>query len=137
MILCDENVNYQFLEKIASKLSDKDIELIFTDDYKMKEINQAQRNINKSTDVLSFPLQEIQGLNLLGSVVINLDLAQKKAKELGHSLEDEISLLFIHGALHLMGFDHETDNGQMRTKESELIKLFNLPKSLIVRAGES
>ncbi|MGJ9366302.1 rRNA maturation RNase YbeY, partial [Campylobacter jejuni] len=55
---------------------------------------------------------------------------------LGHSYEEEISLLFIHAMLHLLGFDHENDNGEMREKEKELIEHFNLPKSLIVRTLE-
>lgn len=134
MILCDEDINFKFLEPIAAKLSDKDIELVFVEDEKMREINKAGRDVDKSTDVLSFPLQGVLGLNLLGSVVINLDAARRKAKEFGHSLEDETALLFIHGALHLLGFDHETDSGQMREKERELINFFNLPQSLIVRS---
>lgn len=68
--------------------------------------------------------------------MINVDLAKQKAKELGHSYEEEISLLFIHAMLHLLDFDHENDNGEMREKEKELIEHFNLPKSLIVRTLE-
>jgi probable rRNA maturation factor len=60
----------------------------------------------------------------------------KKAKELGHSEQDELSLLFIHGMLHLLGFDHEVDEGEMREKEKALINTFDLPKSLIIRTGE-
>lgn len=70
---------------------------------------------------------------LLGSVVINLDLVELKAAQLGHGRDDETALLFTHGLLHVLGFDHESDNGQMRAKECEIIEKFGLPKSLIVR----
>ena len=134
MILSDEKC--EFLEKIASFLSLKDIELIFVNSKKMQEINLKQRKQNKTTDVLSFPLENVDKNLPLGSIVINIDLAKQKAKELGHSYEEEVSLLFIHAMLHLLGFDHETDNGEMRKKEKELIERFNLPKSLIIRTLE-
>ena len=57
----------------------------------------------------------------------------EKAKEYGHTFNEEFSLLFIHGILHLLGYDHEVDNGEHRAKEEELIKEFNLPDSLIIR----
>ncbi|BDL81859.1 rRNA maturation RNase YbeY [Campylobacter jejuni] len=134
MILSDEKCD--FLESIASFLSPKDVELVFVDSKEMQEINLEQRKQDKTTDVLSFPLENIDESLPLGSVVINVDLAKEKAKELGHSYEKEISLLFIHAMLHLLGFDHENDNGEMREKEKELIEHFNLPKSLIVRTLE-
>lgn len=74
---------------------------------------------------------------LLGSVVINLDLVELKAAQLGHGRDDETALLFTHGLLHVLGYDHESDSGQMRTKECEIIEKFHLPKSLIVRTDES
>ena len=69
----------------------------------------------------------------LGSIVISVDYVEEKAKEYGHTFNEEFNLLFIHGLLHLLGFDHEIDNGEHRAKEEELIKSFNLPDSLIVR----
>ena len=74
---------------------------------------------------------------LLGSVVINLDLVELKAAQLGHGTDDEMALLFTHGLLHVLGFDHESDDGQMRAKECEIIEKFRLPKSLIVRTEGS
>ena len=74
---------------------------------------------------------------LLGSVVINLDLVELKAAQLGHGTDDETALLFTHGLLHMLGFDHENDDGQMRAKECEIIEKFRLPKSLIVRTEGS
>ncbi|OCX42775.1 rRNA maturation RNase YbeY [Campylobacter ornithocola] len=132
MIFCEEEMEISFLEKIAKKMSDKNIELVLVDEKTMHEINFNQRGIDKTTDVLSFPL--VQNCeNLLGSIVINLDEVSKKAIEYKHSNEEEISLLFIHAMLHLQGYDHEIDQGQMRQKEQEWIEYFKLPKSLIVR----
>jgi len=131
MILCDEECD--FLIPILNKLSPKDVELVFVDDEEMKFINKKWRGIEKSTDVLSFPLENIDENLPLGSVLINKTMAEQKAKEFKHSFNDEISLLFIHAVLHLLGFDHEKDQGQMREKEEEIIKCFKLPKSLILR----
>ena len=127
------NINEDFLSKIAKTLTDKDIELIITTDDEMKSINKEHRNIDKSTDVLSFPYEEMQ-MFPLGSIVISSSHVEEKAKEFSHKNDDELALLFIHGLLHLLGFDHEVDNGEMREKEKELIKQFNLPDSLIIRA---
>ncbi len=121
------------LEKIADFLAPTQIiELILVSDEIMREINRDLRGCDYATDVLSFPLELIPHTPL-GSVVINASLAQINTLKLGHSLEDEITLLFIHGVLHLLGYDHEKDKGEQRQKESELIKAFNLPLSLIER----
>ena len=132
--------NVKALEKIASKLSSKDVELIIVDDKIMQSLNLKYRKKEKSTDVLSFPLDTSsieQSLNIsLGSIVVCKSHIVTKAKQLGHSELDELALLFIHGMLHLLGFDHETDNGEMRQKEEEIINQFDLPKSLIVRTEE-
>lgn len=134
MILSDEEC--EFLDKIANFLSFKDVELIFVDDKQMQELNFTQRKQNNTTDVLSFPLKNVDENLPLGCIAINVDLAIQKAKELGHSYEEEISLLFIHAMLHLLGFDHEGDEGEMREKEKELVEYFKLPKSLITRTLE-
>jgi len=120
------------LDDILSFMSDKSLELIFVDNATIASINEEYRGKDTPTDVLSFPLEDM-GMGLLGSVVISLDMAKAKADEFGHTLEDEVSLLFIHGLLHLLGYDHEVDDGQMREKEKEIILRYNLPSSLIVR----
>jgi probable rRNA maturation factor len=130
------------LEKIASTLTSRDIELIITDDETMKSLNSEHRGKACSTDVLSFPLETVFTEQILfdiplGSIVVSAPFIRQKADELGHSIQDELSLLFIHGLLHLLGFDHERDEGEMRLKEKELIEMFNLPKSLIIRTKES
>ncbi len=125
-------INEVFLKEIANSLTNKDIELIITTDDEIQSINKQHRGIDKSTDVLSFPYEEMP-MTPLGSIVISKDHIEQKAKELNHSLDDELYLLFIHGLLHLLGYDHEVDNGEMREEEEKLIHKFNLPKSLIIR----
>lgn len=122
------------LENIANTLTKKDIELIVVKNDEIQELNKEYRNIDKPTDVLSFPMNfEVIDMPLLGSIVISTDFVQEKAKEFKHSFNEEFTLLFIHGLLHLLGFDHEIDNGEHRLKEEELIEKFKLPSSLIVR----
>jgi len=137
MIDIENNTSFEIdllsLEKISSSLTSKDIELIIVRNDEIQELNNEHRNIDKATDVLSFPLEFDMPNMPLGSIVISTDLVEEKAKEYGHSFNEEFSLLFIHGLLHLLGFDHEVDNGEHREKEEELIEKFNLPKSLIVR----
>jgi len=123
------------LEQIADVLSDKEIELILTDNSEITAINREFRGINKATDVLSFPSDPFPNAPL-GSIIISCDKVEEVAHELGHSGDDELALLFIHGMLHLLGMDHEVDNGEMRLRESELVEQFALPKSLIVRTLE-
>ncbi|MCD6258761.1 MAG: rRNA maturation RNase YbeY [Helicobacteraceae bacterium] len=120
------------LDSIAAKLSDKEIELIITTNDEIQEINKQTRGIDKSTDVLSFPYEEMP-MSPLGSIMISAEHVEQKAQELGHTNTDEIALLFIHGMLHLLGFDHEVDSGEMRQEEERLIKAFDLPESLIIR----
>ena len=126
-------INTSVLEDITSSLTSKDIELLIVNNDEIQELNKEHRNIDKATDVLSFPLEFDMPNMPLGSIVISLDFVEEKSKEYGHTKEEEFSLLFIHGLLHLLGFDHEIDSGEHRQKEEELINQFNLPKSLIVR----
>ena len=126
-------VNLVALEKIVNSLTKKDLELIIVDNQTIKEINLEYRKKDEATDVLSFPVDGDFEHLPLGTIIISIDFVKEKAKEYGHSEKDELNLLFIHGLLHLLGYDHEVDNGEHRQKEEELIKQFNLPSSLIVR----
>lgn len=128
----DLEIDISKITEIADFLTDKELELIITYSDEMREINKTHRNIDKDTDVLSFPYTDMP-MSPLGSIVISSSYVREKAKELRHTPDDEAALLFIHGMLHLMGYDHETDDGEMREKEAQLIEMFNLPKSLIVR----
>ncbi len=121
------------LEKIAKSLTNREIDLVICDNETIKELNREYRGIDKATDVLSFPMEGEADTIPLGSIVISSDKVYQKAEEYAHVPQDESTLLFIHGLLHLLGYDHETDNGEMRGCEKELINSFGLPKSLIVR----
>lgn len=131
MVFCEFDFD-PLLEQIADFLVAEDVELVFVSDDEMRKINHKQRGIDKATDVLSFPYEHVPG-GLIGSVVISTDTASRIAAELGHSEEHEIALLFTHGLLHVLGYDHEKDSGEMREKEREVIEHFNLPPSLIIR----
>jgi probable rRNA maturation factor len=134
----DLPIDIDALEAIAQNLTIKEIELIITDNTSIQKLNQEHRDKDKPTDVLSFPMdtpfteQSIFGMPL-GSIVISEDFIKQKAEEFNHTVQDELSLLFIHGLLHLLGFDHERDSGEMRSREKEIIEAFDLPSSLIVR----
>jgi len=139
--LTDFAINTQLLEDIVKKHTSREIDLIVCYNSTIKEYNKMYRSKDVATDVLSFPIENdniiMNDIMPLGSIVISIDFVNAKALELGHSNENEFTLLFIHGLLHLLGYDHETDNGEMREKEEELIIELNLPKSLIVRTEES
>jgi len=131
----DKKYDLALLERIATALSTQEIELIFVHDDEMVQINKEFRNIDKTTDVLSFPSDPFPNAPL-GSIVVSVDKVQSVAQQLGHTPQDELALLFIHAMLHLLGMDHEVDSGEMRQEEERLVTLFGLPKSLIVRTLE-
>ena len=130
-------LDYHLLEKISDRLTTKEIDLNICYNPTIQKYNALYRGKDKPTDVLSFPLEndiESELIALpLGSIMISIEYVKNISQELGHSYEEELSLLFIHGLLHLLGYDHERDSGEMREREEELIREFNLPNSLIVR----
>jgi len=126
------NIPQERIIEIAKSLTNKEIDLLVVNNDTMQAINQEHRNIDKPTDVLSFPFEEVP-MGPLGSLVISADFVTQVSKEFSHTQEEEFCLLFIHGLLHLLGYDHEVDNGEMRLKEKELIHSFELPESLIIR----
>ncbi len=134
--LTDLLISTELLEKIAKYLTNRDVELILCDDEFIKTVNKKYRRKNDPTDVLSFPIRGGRENEPVGSIVISLDKVARQAEEFGHSRQDELALLFMHGLLHLLGYDHEKDNGEMRQIEEKLIWRFGLPPSLIVRSEE-
>ncbi len=131
--LTDLRVNSATLEQIRDHLTDREVELIICSSDKIRDYNLEFRGKDSPTDVLSFPIDiEVERLPL-GSIIISSDMVLEGAKRFKHSTDDEMALLFIHGILHLLGYDHEADSGEMRDMERELIEKFNLPDSLIVR----
>jgi probable rRNA maturation factor len=93
-------------------------------------MNRLYRRKNEPTDVLSFPSQSPK---LIGDIAISGEIAAASAAELGHPAETELKILILHGLLHLAGYDHETDKGEMRAYESRLRQQFGLPTGLIER----
>ena len=130
-------INEEQLKTIASSLTSREIDLTICYNLTIQEYNRIHRGKNHPTDVLSFPIEADFAQMPLGALVISAEYVQAGAKRFGHHCDDELALLFIHGLLHLLGYDHEIDGGEMRAKEEALIKNFNLPNSLIVRTEES
>ena len=91
--------------------------IAFVSDKRIRELNRQFRGIDKATDVLSFPAEE--KLNL-GDIAVSVETAAMQARENGLTLEGEIAQLILHGLLHLCGYDHETDNGEMNRFELKL-----------------
>jgi probable rRNA maturation factor len=97
--------------------------IAFVSDKSIRKLNQQFRNLDKATDVLSFPADEDANL---GDIAISVDTAAAQAKENGLTFEDEIAQLILHGLLHLSGYDHETDNGEMNRLELRLRRKLGL-----------
>ena len=139
--LTNFTLNIKLLETIANSFTSREIDLILCYNNTIQQYNKEYRQKDQATDVLSFPIENdiIIDNNFmpLGSIVISIDYVIDKAKFYKHSEESEMALLFIHGLLHLLGYDHETDCGEMREKEALIIKKFNLPDSLIIRTKEN
>ena len=90
-----------------------EVSIAFVDDASMQSLNKKFRGKNKTTDVLTFPGEG----TFLGDIVISLDQARRQARDERHSLATEVRYLILHGVLHALGFDHETDNGEMNALE--------------------
>ncbi|HTA49034.1 MAG TPA: rRNA maturation RNase YbeY [Verrucomicrobiae bacterium] len=113
------------------------VNVLVTSSSELKSLNRQFRGADKATDVLSFPAPPVtarQARRVAGDVAISADIARENAARLGHSVADEVKILVLHGILHLAGFDHERDNGQMARKESRLRLQLKLEGSLIERA---
>ena len=119
-----------------------DVYVLLADDATLRRLNRTFRGKDKATDVLSFPagpttvfFGEPKGPGLAGDLAISLEAAARQAAQFGHSLRDEVRVLLLHGVLHLAGFDHETDAGEMATRETELRRKLGLTAGLIARAS--
>ena len=114
------------LDKLG-RLGDEitDVSIAFVDDDAMKNLNRQFRRKNKTTDVLTFPADETYGDpnrrgRPLGDIVICIDQARRQATAEKHSLATEVRYLILHGVLHALGYDHETDQGEMNALEVEM-----------------
>src|ERR1700720_552754 len=103
-----------------------EVEVLLSDDRTLRRLNRSFRGKNKSTDVLSFPTPVEISHAHAGDLAISLETAARQAATYGHSLRDEVKILLLHGVLHLSGLDHETDNGEMATREAALRRQLRL-----------
>jgi probable rRNA maturation factor len=110
------------------------VQVLITSSEELRELNRRFRRRDKPTDVLSFPAI-VDGE--AGDIAISADIASENAYKLGHSLDEELRILILHGILHLGGHDHESDKGEMEALESELRDRLKLPSSLIERTTKS
>ncbi len=130
---CFKNENMEKLKLYVS--------ITLTCPSKIKEINNKYRNIDKETDVLSFPMfekeelenmikQEYEVDDVLGDIIISIDRVEKQAEEYGHSFERELAYMCVHGFFHLMGYDHIKDEDKvvMRAKEDEVLNKLNITR---------
>ena len=126
------------VETIASRLLRREqlpetieISVVFTDNEGIRQLNRDYRAIDAPTDVLSFPQMEreeiprvaVVGEVLLGDVVVSVDAARQQAREMGHTIKQEVALLLVHGMLHLVGYDHESpaEAEQMSQAERDVL----------------
>ena len=140
----DENKSYlELIEKVIGQAFNIEginklnlyINIILTDPENIRKANKEYRNIDKETDVLSFPMfekheldakiinQNFQYEDVLGDIVISIEKVKEQAEEYGHSFEREFSYMLVHGFYHLMGYDHieEEDKVKMRPKEEKVL----------------
>jgi probable rRNA maturation factor len=112
-----KELGLRVLQELGSTQSSATI--AFVSDRKIRELNRQFRGIDKTTDVLSFPAEEPDNL---GDIAISVETAALQSKQNGLTLNEEISQLILHGLLHLSGYDHETDDGEMNRLELKLRK---------------
>jgi probable rRNA maturation factor len=105
---------------------------LITDDRELRRLNRRFRGADYATDVLSFPAEDA---GWLGEIAISADRAAGQARRFGHSRLDEIRILMLHGVLHLIGMDHQTDRGEMARAEARWRRRLNLPTGLIARVS--
>ena len=121
----------RWLRRIAPRAARGEVGIAIVSDARMQTLNRAYRRKDKPTDVLSFPAEE---RGYLGDVVIAAGVATRQARDAGHSLQTELRVLALHGLLHLLGYDHETDEGRMARLERRLRSKGGLREGLIERA---
>ena len=123
-------LTYDFFTKVAESVFNEldmqdnqyEISLLLTDDETIRQLNKEYRNKDKSTDVLSFPMEDDI---MLGDIAISVDTASRQAEEAEINLDRETAFLFIHGLLHLLGYDHETsqeDEAEMFALQEKILK---------------
>lgn len=118
--------------RLEGKSLDYEISISFVNNEEIRELNRLYRNVDRETDVLSFPMEEgLVQTNMLGDIVISLEKALEQSVEYGHSLKREVIYLIVHSMLHLLGYDHMTEEEKraMREREKEIMKRLNIFKN--------
>lgn len=113
------------------------VDILVTSSSGMKSLNRRFRGKDKATDVLSFPPGADERERFAGEIAISAELALQNAHELGHRPAEEVKILVLHGILHLRGYDHERDRGEMARREIQLRTRLGLPSGLIERTLNS
>lgn len=123
--------------KAEGYATDAEVGLTFVDNAYIQSLNAEYRGIDRPTDVLSFAMnegedmpEEAEAEDLLGDIVISLPTALSQSKEYGHSFEREVAYLTAHGTLHLLGYDHQTEEDRevMRQKEEAILGRLNITR---------
>jgi probable rRNA maturation factor len=132
-----DGISAPSLEKFARRVArvlglGAEISILITDSDRIRGFNRRFRRKDKATDVLSFPREGASGRSG-GDIAISAEIASANALDYGHSAQEELKILILHGMLHLAGYDHERDNGEMAAWEDRLRRQLRLPASLIKR----
>lgn len=130
----------RFLAKAQSAIRLRgQVTVLLTSDAAVRDLNRRFRGKNKPTDILSFPAANLlQGRKkIVGDIAISVETARRQSAEQGHALSVELKVLILHGMLHLAGYDHEADAGQMRRRERSLRGRLGLPQGLIERTSRT
>jgi len=124
--------------KVEARTDDPEVSIALVDDAYMQELNHRYRGIDSPTDVLSFSMEEAgeeepvveQEDNILGDIIVSLETAERQAADYGHSFLREAAYLAAHGMMHLLGYDHDSeDNRQiMREKEEKVLSILNIDR---------
>jgi probable rRNA maturation factor len=119
-----------------------EVNVIITSNERIRNLNREFRGKDETTDVLSFPAAKSAASRnrkhcIAGDIAVSAEIARDNAESLSHSLDEEFRILLLHGLLHLAGYDHETDKGEMAKLEQRLRTKLNLPASLIERTRSS
>ena len=134
-----------WLARAAPRSARGSVAIAILPDSRVKALNRKYRRVDKTTDVLSFPDKgsgvlvgrdgrKLHPAPFLGDIAISRGIARKQARLLGHSLALEFRVLALHGLLHLLGYDHDSDNGRMARVEARLRRKAKLPPGLIARS---
>ncbi len=131
-----------FAAKSESVVEKAELSVTFVDNEKIKEINRDYRNKDQATDVISFAMEEIgegeieiiyddEAPRVLGDIIISVPKAMEQAEEYGHSFKRELGFLALHGFLHLLGYDHETEEQEkeMFQKQKEILDAYGLSRT--------